>query len=198
MPTSSRTRPQMTIETRATLIGLAHQAFGSRGYAGVALDDLTAAAGMTRGALYHHFNSKLGLFEAVVEAIDDRLDQAVGAATRQAGGGWKGFRAGCGAYLQAVAAPDVQRILLIDAPAVIPGFADRHRMQLCTSHMVQSIAAMMDEGIIRRADPAALASVIAGTVNHAAGWAARQPVPPAALSEVRDVVDRMLDGLEAA
>ena len=195
---TTRTRPQMTLETRTKLIALAREAFGRHGYAGVALDDLTAAAELTRGALYHHFESKLGLFAAVVEQIDDWLDEAVEQATRAAGGGWRGFREGCRAYLGAMVAPDIQRIMLRDAPAVIPNFANRPRMQLCTAQMVGSLAAMMEQRVIRRAEPEALANLIAGAVVSAAAWATTRPDPTAALDAVGSALDRLLDGLELA
>jgi len=195
---ATRTRPQMTLETRSKLIALARAAFGEHGFAAVALDDLTAAAGMTRGALYHHFESKLGLFAAVVDSIDDELDVAVEQATAQAGGGWAGFRAGCRAYLRAMSDTALQQIMLRDAPAAIPGFASRPRMQLCTAAMVESLAALMDDGVIRRTDPAALASLIAGATTSAAGWAAASDRPAAMLDAVGEALDRLLDGLECA
>jgi AcrR family transcriptional regulator len=193
---ATRTRPQMTLETRSKLISVARAAFGDRGFAAVALDDLTAAAGMTRGALYHHFENKLGLFAAVVDEIDDALDDAVEHATADAGGGWAGFRAGCRAYLRAMSDPALQQIMLRDAPAAIPGFAGRPRMQLCTAAMVESLAALMDSGVIRRSDPAALASLIAGATTSAAGWAAASERPAAMLDAVGEALDRLLDGLE--
>jgi AcrR family transcriptional regulator len=192
----TRTRPQMTLETRSKLIAIARAAFGEHGFAAVALDDLTTAAGLTRGALYHHFESKLGLFAAVVDQIDDELDEAVEQATLDAGGGWPGFRAGCRAFLRAMTDADRQRIMLCDAPAAIPGFANRPRMQLCNAAMVESLAALMDEGVIRRTDPAALASLIAGAATSATGWAATSDRPVAALDAVGDALDRLLDGLE--
>lgn len=195
---ATRTRPQMTLETRSKLIALARIAFGDQGFAAVALDDLTAAAGMTRGALYHHFENKLGLFAAVVDQIDDELDAAVEQATDDAGGGWPGFRAGCRAFLRAMSQADLQQIMLRDAPAAIPGFAGRPRMQLCTAAMVQSLAGLMDQGVIRRTDPVALASLIAGAVTSAAGWAAASDHPAAMLDGVGDALDRLLDGLECA
>jgi len=191
-----RTRPQMTLETRAKLIMLARDAFGRQGYAGVALNELTSAAGLSRGALYHHFESKLGLFEAVVDQMDDALDDAVERATLDAGGGWRGFREGCRAYLRAMLTPDMQRIMLRDAPAVIPNFANRPRMQLCTAQMVASLEALMGRAVIRRADPGALTNLIAGATTSAAAWAATRPDPASALDAVGEALDRLLDGLE--
>ena len=195
---STRTRPQMTFETRASLIAMARDAFGRHGFSGVPLEDLCAAAGLTRGALYHHFGSKLGLFEAVVAEMDDALDEAVERATEEAGGGWPGFRAGCRAYLQAMVAPDIQRIVLNDAPAVIPNFAGRPRMRLCTAQMVDVLEGLMKEGAIRRTDAAALANVIAGAVANAAAWAASRHDPAAAFAAAGDTIGLLLDGLEIA
>jgi AcrR family transcriptional regulator len=195
---ATRTRPQMTLETRATLIALAREAFGARGYAATSLDELTAAAGLTRGALYHHFDSKRGLFEAVVAQIEDELDEQVESATDAAGGGWTGFRAGARAYLEAMQSAETRRIVLQDAPAVIAKFAQRTRMQLCTASMVETLRALMRDGNIRRTDPDALANVIAGAVNNAAAWAATRPDPMAALVAAQETVDGLLDSLRLA
>src|SRR3546814_18465418 len=84
-----RSRMQMTAETRSTLLKLARQMFGKTGYADASMDELTAAAGMTRGALYHHFGSKQGLFEAVVEQIDEEMDDQLKAVTPNEKEEWK-------------------------------------------------------------------------------------------------------------
>ena len=68
-----RTRPEMIAETRAKLIAAGRTAFAAKGYAEASMDDFTAAAGLTRGALYHHFGDKRGLFEAVVAEIDAEM-----------------------------------------------------------------------------------------------------------------------------
>ncbi len=79
-------RAEMIEETRAKLIDAARRAFTDNGYAGASMDELTASAGLTRGALYHHFGDKKGLLAAVVQQIDDemnlRLTASEPAATR--------------------------------------------------------------------------------------------------------------------
>lgn len=71
-------------------------------------------------------------------------------------------------------------------------------MQLCTAAMVASLAALMNDGVIRRTDPAALAALIAGAATNAAGWAAESEQPQALLDAVGEALDRLLDGLQYA
>jgi AcrR family transcriptional regulator len=193
-----RTRAQMSVETRARLIALAREAFGTKGYAATSLDDLTVAAGQTRGAIYHHFDGKLDLFAAVVSEIEGELDAHYERAMAAAGSGWPGFRAGSRAYLQALQMPDIRRIILHDAPAMIPGFPSQPHMKLCTETIVETLTKLMAEGAITQADPEALANAIAGAVNAAAAWAATREDPVAALAAAQEAIDRLLDGLSHA
>lgn len=73
---SHKPRAEMIEETRTKLIRTARQQFGKAGYAATVMDDLTAQAGLTRGALYHHFGDKKGLFLAVLQDLDRELDGA--------------------------------------------------------------------------------------------------------------------------
>jgi len=190
-----RTRPQMSIETRAKLLMLAREAFGARGYAATSLDELMIAAGMTKGALYHHFHSKLGLFEALVDEIDEEVRLELEAITKAAGGGWIGLKAGCRGYIELMQSPELRRITLQDAPAVIADFTNRRYTQLCNASFHNALETLMDEGVVVRTDPHALASMIAGAVNRAATWNAAQPDPVAALPAALQAVDVLLGGL---
>lgn len=113
-----RTRAEME-ETRATLLATARSVFSERGYADTSMDDLTAQAGLTRGALYHHFGDKQGLLAAVVASIDAEMDARLQALSDTARTPWEGFRQRCRAYLEMALEPDYQRIVLRDAPAVL-------------------------------------------------------------------------------
>lgn len=192
---ATRTRPQMTLETRAKLIELARRAFGEKGFAATSMDELTADAGLTRGALYHHFESKLGLFEAVVSRIDEELDIRLEAVAEAAGGGWDGFKASCRAYLHSVVATDIQRIMLHDAPSAIADFANRPRMQLCAASMADTLSKLMREGAIHKADPEALANLISGAVNKGAAWAASRDDTASAMTATQHAIDLLLEGM---
>ena len=81
-----RPRKEMIAETRAKLVDAARQAFGSVGYADASMDDFTAAAGLTRGALYHHFGDKKGLLQAVIAEIDAEMSKRLRAISATAKG----------------------------------------------------------------------------------------------------------------
>ncbi len=94
-----RTRAEME-ETRLQLLAAGRQAFSEHGYANTPMDELTAQAGFTRGALYHHFGDKKGLQQAVVEQIDAEMDARLRAISSSAEDAWDGFCARCRAYLE--------------------------------------------------------------------------------------------------
>lgn len=110
-------RAEMIEETRAKLIDAARRAFADNGYAGASMDELTASAGLTRGALYHHFGDKKGLLAAVVQQIDDEMNLRLGAILAAGEDLWSGFRAYNRAYLEMALEAEIQRIVLRDAPA---------------------------------------------------------------------------------
>ena len=96
----SRSRAEMIEATRTKLLATARHAFQHAGYAATSMDDLTASAGLTRGALYHHFGDKQGLLVAVVEQIDGEMDQRLNAVSAQATAPWDALRGRCRAYLR--------------------------------------------------------------------------------------------------
>ncbi|MFZ5736584.1 MAG: TetR/AcrR family transcriptional regulator [Pseudomonadota bacterium] len=116
--TKRRTNPERSSATQAALIAAARQAFVARGYADTSTPDLVEAAGVTRGALYHHFADKQALFRAVVEAESAAVAAAVEAGAVE-DSPIVALISGGEAYLAAMAAPGRTRLLLIEAPAVL-------------------------------------------------------------------------------
>lgn len=165
-----RTRAEME-ETRATLLATARKAFGERGYAEASMDDLTAQAGLTRGALYHHFGDKQGLLAAVVDQIDAEVDARLRTLCDSAQDGWEGFSRRCRGYLQMALEPEIQRIVLRDARAVLGG-ASPQSQRHCVQSMQRLLADLMEQGTVAKADPQALASLIYGSLSEAAFWIA--------------------------
>lgn len=165
-----RTRAEME-ETRATLLVTARKVFSDRGYADTSMDDLTAQANLTRGALYHHFGDKKGLLAAAVEQIDAEMDQRLQAISNAADDEWEGFRSRCRAYLEMALEPQIQRIVLRDARAVLGG-ASPDSQRHCVESMRRLIDSLMQSGIVAPADPQALASMIYGSLAEAAFWIA--------------------------
>jgi AcrR family transcriptional regulator len=105
--------------TRAALIDVATELFATNGYEATAISAVLDAAGVSRGALYHHFESKEALFEAVLQSVEAEATLKVTRAARGATDPLDGLRRGCAAYLAMCRDPVVRRISLIDAPAVV-------------------------------------------------------------------------------
>ena len=112
-------RAQMVEETRGKLIAAARKAFAEKGYAASSMDELTAEAGLTRGALYHNFGDKKGLLQAVVDQIDAEMLARTRAASREAETLWLRFVTEGVAYIEMALEPEIQRIMLLDGPAVL-------------------------------------------------------------------------------
>lgn len=190
-----RTRAEME-ETRATLLLAARKAFGEYGYADSAMDELTAQAGLTRGALYHHFGDKKGLLAAVVAQIDAEMDGRLRIISDTADDAWQGFCRRCQAYLEMALEPEIQRIVLRDARAVLGGAspdAQRH----CVMSMQQLLEALMRQGVVAHVDSQALASMIYGSLAEAAFWIAEGEDGDARLVHATAALALLLRGLQA-
>jgi AcrR family transcriptional regulator len=118
-PRGRRTQEERTEATTAALVTAARELFAEDGYAATSLDAVVARAGVTKGALYHHFDSKRSLFLAVFEREQRALAGLVADAFLAKRDPWAGFEAGSRAFLEASLDPHVQRITLLDAPAAL-------------------------------------------------------------------------------
>ncbi|WP_224651548.1 TetR/AcrR family transcriptional regulator [Pectobacterium versatile] len=188
-----RTRAEME-ETRATLLATARKVFSERGYADTSMDDLTAQASLTRGALYHHFGDKKGLLVAVVEQIDAEMDERLQAISDTAEDAWEGFRRRCCAYLEMAREPEIQRIVLRDARAVLGG-ASPDSQRHCVESMQRLIDNLIRQGVVADADPQALASLIYGSLAEAAFWIAEGEEGNARLAQGVAALELLLRGL---
>ncbi len=185
--------------TRAALIKTARKLFGRLGYAATDIETVARRTRVTRGALYHHFKDKRDLFSAVFDLEQQKLAQigseAAGAALSGAGV-WDGMLAATNAFLDACLDPAVQRIVLIDALAVL-GW-ERWREIDAKYHLrlvMAALQAAMDQGIIAPASVDSLAYLLMGAVTEAAIFIAHAEDKPAARREVGHNVEQLLSGL---
>jgi AcrR family transcriptional regulator len=116
---SRRTQAERRAQTRAALIAAGRALFTERGFAGAGREEIVERAGLTRGALYHHFASKEDLFAAVYEEVERDLTEAVIVAAAGSSDPVEGLRLGAFAFLDAAATPEVRRVVLLDGPAVL-------------------------------------------------------------------------------
>lgn len=188
-----RTRAEME-ETRAALLTTARKAFSETGYAAASMDELTAQAGLTRGALYHHFGDKQGLLAAVVEQIDAEMDERLKAISDSAEDTWEGFRKRCEVYLQMALEPEIQRIVLRDARAVLGG-ASAESQQHCIASMQALIEQLIEEKIVVALDPQALARLIYGSLAEAAVWIAETEAGDERLAQASEALGVLLRGI---
>lgn len=190
-----RSRSQMVAETRAKLLKAARLAFQRDGFANASMDGFAATAGLTRGAIYHHFGDKVGLFRAVVEQIDDEIDKKIEAATTGIKSQWQRFMTESRTYLMCMKDPEIQQVLMCDGPAVLgdmaswPSHAKYHKM------MVEALSAMMEKHIIHACDAEALTRQINGALYSAAFGIARSKEPDLAFENSWQAFALLMDGL---
>lgn len=191
-----KTRPEMIAETRAKLIAAARKAFGERGYAEASMDDFTAAAGLTRGALYHHFGGKKGLFEAVVVQIDAEMAERLTAISTAAPTRWEGFVQENIGYVEMALDPDVQRIMLRDGPAVLGDPSTWPSADGCIAAIRANLQQLQADGVVRDdIDADVAARLISGVSTDAALWIANATDPAAASRKAIPAFQAMLEGL---
>jgi AcrR family transcriptional regulator len=194
---ASNRKSAQSDRTRATLIGVARELFAEHGYAGAATEEVVQRAGVTRGALYHHFRDKQDLFEAVFVDIQQETREHIRAAYRAEHDPWQMFRAGFDEYLNRSMEPAIQRITLIDAPAVL-GW-DRWRELDYTLDMLQNaIFGLQQVGVVSPFLPAdELAHLVRGIANEASQMIAAAADPAAERRRVGEALGALLEGLRS-
>jgi AcrR family transcriptional regulator len=189
---AAKRRAEMVEETRAKLIQAARHAFASKGYAAAPMDDLTAEVGLTRGALYHNFGDKKGLLQAVIEEIDAEMLARMRAAGAKAKTPWDAFLAEGVAYIEMALEPEIQRIMLLDGPAVLGDPSRWPNQSACLLTTTRTIQALIDEGLV---DAEAAARLINGAALNAALWIAAADDPPAVLKKAVKAFRQLAGGL---
>jgi AcrR family transcriptional regulator len=193
-----RTQRERTETTTTRLVEAARPLFAADGFTATLLDDVVRRAGVSKGALYHHFPSKRELFAAVFEREQEHLAAASLAAYRRRRDHWAGFEAACRAYLEASLDPGVQRITLLDAPAVLGWerlreIEDRHTVAQLRAGLERAVA----EGIIARRPVEPLVQMLNGALCESAMLAARSGNPRAVTRHVMRELREWLAALAA-
>ncbi len=190
-------REEMIAETRAKLIAAGRQAFGTVGYADASMDDFTASAGLTRGALYHHFGDKKGLLQAVMREIDAEMTVRLNRISAAAPNRWQGFVDECVAYIEMALEPEIQRIMFRDGPAVLGDVSQWPTSRGCIAALSRSIDHLKAEGTMAEIDTEAAARLINGASSHAALWIANSDDPEDTSKRAVRGFRTVLDGLRA-
>lgn len=188
-------RAEKMAENRAKLISAARKAFAEKGYAAASMDDLTSTVGLTRGALYHNFGDKRGLLAAVVDQIDSEMALYAQKAGAETGGDWQGLLAEGTAYIEMALDPEIQRIVLLDGPAVLGDPSQWPSQNSCLQATIQIVEKLISQGIMKTVDAEAAARLLNGAALNAALWVAASPTPEEVLPLAVEAFQALASGL---
>lgn len=182
--------------TVRSLITVARRLFAQHGYAQASTEEIVRQAGVTRGALYHHFDGKEGLFHAVLDDVQQDVARRVAEAAESAGDPWQQLLAGCRAFLTASTDAGIQQIMLVDAPAVL-GWEPWRRMdqQYSMRLLSEALRTLAAEQTIAALPVEALSHLLSGAMNEAALWIARSEREQEALDEALVTLEFLLNAL---
>ena len=193
-PVARGLKAQRSLATRSALVAAARELFAKRGYAQVGTEEIVRAAGVTRGALYHHFKDKAELFAAVYEDVEESLMQQIAAsAIAAAPDPLELLRAGASGFLDACEDPAVQQIALLDAPSVL-GWEQWRAMDegQTAGAMRDMLQAVADTGRLPQELVGPFAHMILAALDEAAMIVARAPDSRVAVAEERQAVEEFL------
>jgi AcrR family transcriptional regulator len=199
-PRARRTQADRSAATRDALLAAGRRLFAEQGFAEVSTDAIVAAAGVTRGALYHQFADKTALFDAVLEAVEADIARRLADDVAAAGlsDPVDAMRRVLRTWLDICVEPEIHRIALIDGPSVV-GWA--HWREVCQRHVFGLAEAMLVTGIeagrFRPQPVRALAHVLMGASDEAALFVAEAADPAQARAEMLQVLDRLIDVVAA-
>ena len=180
--------------TREALLSAARQHFAKAGYAATEVGRIASDAGVTTGALYHHFSSKKILFQAVAEQIEAEI--LVAAAAAEGVDPWQRLRSGFGKLIEICAAADVRRIIFVEAPQVIGPEAWREiELRYAYGATRMALERLMAAEVLRRCPVDLVARSLLALLGEAAAEVARAPGDEDVRAQVAEMMNAMLDSL---
>lgn len=193
---SASRRQQYAEATRTALLSAAELLIAERGYADVSIDEICVRAGVTKGALYHHFASKRDLFRALCDHVEDSwVDEMVEAVSGE-DDPLRRLLMGCDAFLEGCLDPARQRILVLDGPAVLGG--DPMHSGRGVALLGRALREAMDAGELERQPIAPLARLLYGALTEASTAIARDRDQARARKDMGAALLRLIEGLGPA
>lgn len=183
-------------ETARNILSIAQRTFAERGYEGTATADIIVEAGITKGALYHHFSSKRLLFEAAYKATEEEVSRRISHASSSVNEPWEKLLSGCFAYLEICRDPGLRQIMRVDAPSVLGlnRWSEIDR-EYGVERLIPFLTMLRDQGIIRLPAVEAFAWQLTGALNEATFWIAQHSDPDQALEQSKDSLRLVLQSI---
>jgi AcrR family transcriptional regulator len=172
-PLAKRTKAEQTQQTRRVILERARQLFATKGYAATGTEEIIRDLGITRGALYHQFGDKLGVFKAVVAEAYQELTDYVGVKVQPIQDHWHGLVVGCQAFLEVAQREEFRRLVFIEAPAVLAAETLVEFDQLGFGLLQEAIYLVAQSGTLKTIDPEGFAHLVNGALNELAAWIAQ-------------------------
>jgi AcrR family transcriptional regulator len=189
-------KAQRSEATRTALVAAARKLFAKHGYAGIGTEEIVKRAGVTRGALYHHFTGKEDLLRAVLHDLARELAEASAKAALAETDQWRQILAAVDAFLDACVDPAIQQIMMTDAPSVL-GWDEWREidMQYGLGLVRASLENAMETGLIARQPVGPLSHLIVGALDEAAMYISRAADAKEARREMGESIELLLAGL---
>lgn len=185
------TKAEQTFRTRRAILDRARHLFATKGYAATSTEEIISELGITRGAMYHQFGDKLGVFRAVVAAAYNEMTDYISAKALPLADPWEQLVVGCQAFLEIAQQEELRRLLFVEAPAVlaVDSFAefDRYGFGLLYQAIQRSVAA----GKLSTIDVEGFTHLVNGALNELAGWVA-QSNDPKRLKTAQELIEKLL------
>lgn len=189
--TAKLTKAEQTRRTRRAILDRARHLFANQGYAATGTEEIISELGITRGALYHQFGDKLGVFKAVIVETYDEMTAYVQAQIQTLDTNWGQLVAGCQAFLEMAQQAEIRRLVFIEAPAVLAADDLVQIDQTGFGLLQESIQLAVQEGELDVVEAEGFSHLVNGSLNELAAWVA-QSEDPQRLATAQALVEALL------
>jgi AcrR family transcriptional regulator len=186
------TKAEQTLRTRRMILERARHLFATKGYAATGTEEIISELGITRGALYHQFSDKLGVFKAVIAQAYSEMADHIRTRIQPLDDNWLQLVVGCQAFLEIAQQEELRRLVFIEAPAVLAAETlvefDQYGFEL----LKESIQIAVNEGKLNTINAEGFAHLVNGSLNELAAWVA-QSNDPNRLKTAQQLVETLLN-----
>lgn len=185
------TKAEQTQRTRRAILDRARHLFATQGYAATGTEEIIRELGITRGALYHQFNDKLGVFKAVIVEAYGEITDYIQAKIQPLDTNWQQLIVGCQAFLEVAHQEELRRLVFVEAPAVLAADDLAEIDQYGFALLHESIRIAVNEGELSTINAEGFAHLVNGSLNDLAAWVA-QSDDPNRLKTAQSLVETLL------
>ncbi|WP_199348914.1 TetR/AcrR family transcriptional regulator [Microcoleus sp. FACHB-SPT15] len=185
------TKAEQTLRTRRAILDRARHLFATKGYMATGTEEIISELEITRGALYHQFNDKLGVFRAVVAEAYDEMTDYISAKVQPLDDPWEQLVIGCQAFLEIAQQEELRRLVFIEAPAVLAADTLVEFDQYGFGLLHEAIQIAVNEGKLNTINAEGFAHLVNGSLNELAAWVA-QSNDPERLKTAQRLVETLL------